>query len=187
MSKIWGLNPNYNNWVRTDHVFVGCHSNFSWMQVKVVPVPRQVLPFYTSAEIFSHCIISAALQCTSKLDALALPPTQTRPGQDFTISRPRCVEKVKSAPLENLGEIRVAGEEWRYPQQFCLNTNWTLLRAEHFTAHRLRDSRGEVEGHHNHHDGFEVRCIELMRLIMTRVIWRNCNCHVALDHIIIQL
>ena len=82
------------------------------MQVKVVPVPRQVLPFYTSAEIFSHCIISAALQCTSKLDALALPPTQTRPGQDFYNFPPAiCVEKVKSAPLENLGEIRVAGEE----------------------------------------------------------------------------
>ena len=111
------------------------------MQVKVVPVPRQVLPFYTSAEIFSHCIISAALQCTSKLDALALPPTQTRPGQDFTISRPRCVEKVKSAPLENLGEIRVAGEEWRYPQQFCLNTNWTLLSGAFHSSQTPRQPR----------------------------------------------
>ena len=134
----------------------------------------------------------AALSCSTAVHfqtwCMALPQTQTRPGQDFYNFPPAiCVEKVKSAPLENLGEIRVAGEEWRYPQQFCLNTNWTLLRAEHFTAHRLRDSRGEVEGHHNHHDGFEVRCIELMRLIMTRVIWRNCNCHVALDHIIIQL
>ena len=87
-----------------------------------------------------------ALSCSTAVHfqtwCMALPQTQTRPGQDFYNFPPAiCVEKVKSAPLENLGEIRVAGEEWRYPQQFCLNTNWTLLSGAIHSSQTPRQPR----------------------------------------------
>ena len=139
-SKIWGLNPNINNWVRGPCFRCGCHSKFSWMQVKVVPVPKQVLPFYTTFkcwEILSLHYICSTVQCTYKLFTWCIHCTHSAPSNSDSLARDRILfsklcGKVKSAPLENLGEIRVAGEERRYPQQFCLNTNWTLLSGAFF-------------------------------------------------------
>ena len=62
---------------------------------------------HSSAEIFSHCIICSAVQCTSQLHMMHCTHSDSS-GTGFYF--PSC-GKVKSAPLENLGEIRVAGED----------------------------------------------------------------------------
>ena len=89
---------------------------------------------HSSAEIFSHCIIcSTAVHFPTSHDALHSLNSDS-PGTGFYF--PSC-GKIKSAPLENLGEIRVAGEDWRYPQQFSLNTNWTLQGGTFYMSQTL--------------------------------------------------
>ena len=91
---------------------------------------------HSSAEIFSHCIIcSTAVHFPTSHDALHSLNSDS-PGTGFYF--PSC-GKIKSAPLENLGEIWVAGEDWRYPQQFSLNTNWTLRNILHVSDSRMRE------------------------------------------------
>ena len=110
-SKIWGLNPNINNRVRGPCFRCGCHSKLSWMQVKVVPVPKQFLPFYTTFkrwDILSLHYICSTVQCTYKLFTWCIHCTHSAPFNSDSLGTgfyfPSC-GKVKSAPLENLGEI----------------------------------------------------------------------------------